>query len=141
VVGYEGPGRVPARPTRDFYAKSELVELESKLSERGDHAMVVLQGMGGVGKTTLAREFVARRAAEYFAAGAAWLDARDLERDLPRVAQRFGYPIARDPTPAEAKEFLERTLYERKALLVLDGLHQDQADPSFVPVPGGACRG
>jgi tetratricopeptide (TPR) repeat protein len=140
VPVFEGPGRVPSRPVPYFTAPAELVALRELLGRKGESAVVLIQGMGGVGKTTLARELVARHGAELFPDGVSWLDGRDLEFDIARVARRLGWSSRREATPDEARAFLEEQLHARRILLVVDNLDLSQTDPRSVPVPGGSSR-
>jgi len=60
---------------------------------------VVASGIGGVGKTALARHLVATQAPGVFSEGSAWLDGTNLPSELARVSRRFGWPEQNDPTP------------------------------------------
>lgn len=136
---YEGPRGTKIAALHDFEGRVQpLVDLERLLSKHAT-VCVVASGIGGVGKTTLVQEFVARRGAVCYPDGSAWLDGQALVRDLARVARRFGWSDTRDPTPAEAVKLLQETLVERRFLLVVDNVGPDD-DTSVVPVPGGACR-
>ncbi|HEX9621651.1 MAG TPA: tetratricopeptide repeat protein, partial [Polyangiaceae bacterium] len=139
-VLFEGPGRVPAKAVPFFSAQEELAELCELLAGPSEAVCVVAHGMGGVGKTVLAHELVARRAAELFPAGAAWIDAPSLALDLPRVARRFGWPKDRDPTLEEACEHLGRELHERPVLLVVDNVDPAVQKVATLPFPGGKAR-
>jgi tetratricopeptide (TPR) repeat protein len=138
---FEGPGGQPARPVADFTGRDdEMDALIEKLGGSDEDAVcVVASGIGGVGKTSLARQFVATRAGSLFAEGAAWLDGVNLVAELARVCRRLGWPEANDPTPETAIAFLARNLHDRAFLLVIDNL-TETGDRRLVPIPGGRCR-
>ncbi|MCY0992129.1 tetratricopeptide repeat protein [Nannocystis sp. ILAH1] len=139
TVKFEGPRGAAASALRDFTGRAgPLVDLE-RLLQANATVCVVASGIGGIGKTTLVHEFVARRAPACFPEGSAWLDGQALTDELARVARRFGWRGARDPTPAEATALLQGALWGRRFLLVVDNVDAD-ADPTLVPVPGGSCR-
>lgn len=138
---FEGPGRAPARRVPYFTGReAELDALERLLLEDpATTVCVVAAGLGGVGKTTLAQQFVATRARELFPDGVAWLDGQSLPSELERVCRRFGLEDE-DPQPAEAIEFLSARLLDARVLLVVDNVDPDGVDRKHIPRPGGACR-
>jgi hypothetical protein len=140
-VLFEGPRAHPAKPVADFTGRDEeLRALEDHLRRPSEDALcVVVSGIGGVGKTSLVRQFVATRAESPFHAGSAWLDGTNLVEDLARVCRRFGWPHANDPTPRDAVAFLNHELHDRALLLVIDNL-PESGDRGLVPIPGGNCR-
>jgi tetratricopeptide (TPR) repeat protein len=140
-VLFEGPGAVPATPVPSFAGRDdEMAALVAHLRAPEEKAVcVVASGIGGVGKTSLARQLVATLAPELFPDGAAWLDGRNLIAELARVSRRFGWPDANDPTPDQAKSFLANQLHDRPVLLVVDNL-LDKGARANVPIPGGKCR-
>jgi tetratricopeptide (TPR) repeat protein len=138
---FEGPGAVPATPVANFSGRDqEMASLVAHLRAASETAVcVVASGIGGVGKTSLARQLVATRAADLFPEGAAWLDGANLVSELVRVCGRFGWPEKTDPTPQRATAFLTNQLHRRPILLVVDNLPA-MADSTHVPIPGGKCR-
>lgn len=142
-VVFEGPGATAARCVPFFRGRDEeLVQLERLLNSDASTVCVVATGNGGVGKTSLVREFVAKRAAERFPDGAVWLDAAKLIAELTRVSARFGWARSHAPTPDEAVVFLNRALADRRVLIVVDDLAPElgRGEPGQVPQPGGGCR-
>ncbi len=136
---FEGPGGVPITAVPYFAGRvQELEQLEQALVEH-ETVCVVATGIGGIGKTSLARQFVFARAAEHFPDGSAWLDAKQLTQDLDRVCRRFGWSDSRELSPAESVASLARQLHTRRFLLVLDNAGAE-LDPMHVPRPGGQCR-
>jgi hypothetical protein len=96
---FEGPGAMPALPVPNFLGRSaDLDALRRALASESAAVCVVASGIGGIGKTTLVRQFVATEAAQLFHEGAAWIDATALPSELGRVAQRFGWKSERLPT-------------------------------------------
>ena len=140
-VLFEGPGAVPATAVPSFAGRhDEMAGLVAHLRAPDEKAVcVVASGIGGVGKTSLARQLVATRASALFPDGAAWLDGANLIAELARVSRRFGWPNANDPTPDQAKAFLANQLHDRPVLLVVDNLLDKRARAN-VPIPGGKCR-
>lgn len=136
---FEGPGAMPAVPVPDFLGRSaEMDALRRALAPDVEEVCVVASGVGGIGKTTLVRQFVATEARALFPEGAAWIDATSLPSELGRVAQRFGWKRERLPTVEEANQWLANALHDRSVLLVVDNADVDQAKD--IPVPGGKCR-
>lgn len=138
---FEGPGAMPALPVPNFLGRAaDLDALRRALASESEAVCVVASGIGGIGKTTLVRQFVATEAAQLFAEGAAWIDATALPSELGRVAQRFGWKRERLPTVEEATQWLAVTLHDRSVLLVVDNVDPEQVNPLEIPVPGGRCR-
>ena len=138
---FEGPGAMPALPVSNFLGRSaELEALQRALAGESEAVCVVASGIGGIGKTTLVRQFVATEAAQLFPDGVAWIDGTALPSELARVAQRFGWKSERLPTVDETNRWLAVTLHGRSVLLVVDNVDPVQVDPREIPVPGGRCR-
>ncbi|MEO5727626.1 MAG: metallophosphoesterase, partial [Byssovorax sp.] len=138
---FEGPGAMPAVPVPNFLGRSaDLDALRRALASESEAVCVVASGIGGIGKTTLVRQFVATESQQLFPEGAAWIDATALPSELARVAQRFGWPSERLPSVEEANKWLAVTLHDRLVLLVVDNVDPEQVNPLEIPVPGGRCR-
>lgn len=137
---FEGPGGLPVMPLPLFTGhEAELDAIEDALA-RPSCQCVVVTGLGGVGKSALAQQLVATRAADLFEEGA-WIDARDLAGELGRVAKRFGLrTFDRAPSAAEARAFLCDAIARRRVLLVVDDVNPGLADLGALPIPGGASR-
>jgi tetratricopeptide (TPR) repeat protein len=140
-VLFEGPGAVPARPVANFTGRDvEMTALVEHLrGSREEAVCLVAAGIGGVGKTSLARQFVATHGPALFPEGAAWLDGARLVAELGRICRRFGWHEPNDPPPQEALTFLQSKLHDRALLLVVDNL-PEIVDRKLVPIPGGRCR-
>ncbi len=91
----EKPFLVP-RPRDPFFVgrEAELAELRTQLTERGRRgypAIVILQGMGGIGKTAIALEYAYRFKEEYDAV--CWIDPQSdnpaVRLEQVRAAARF----------------------------------------------------
>ncbi|MEP7122687.1 MAG: tetratricopeptide repeat protein [Byssovorax sp.] len=138
---FEGPGAMPALPVPNFLGRSaDLDALRRALGSESDAVCIVASGIGGIGKTTLARQFVATEAAQFFADGVAWIDATALPSELRRVAQRFGWNSEHQPTVEEANRWLAVKLHNRPVLLVIDNVNPVLVDARDIPVPGGRSR-
>lgn len=109
-----------------------LADLMAKLRAGDAIGVFALEGMGGVGKTPLAAEIVARLAEETsaFPGGAAWIDCEELEGEAgladlwARVARALGLEqVAALPNPQTRRAALAAALARRERLLLaLDNL-------------------
>ncbi len=137
---FEGPGRVPITPVPYFAGRvTDLKKLEQALHSHTTDC-VVITGIGGIGKSSLARQFVATRTSESFPDGAAWLDATQLTRELDRVCRRFGWTEQRELTAEESVVFLARALHDRAFLIAIDNLNSGKVQEDQMPRPGGRCK-
>jgi tetratricopeptide (TPR) repeat protein len=109
-----------------------LVDLMAKLRAGDTIGVFALEGMGGVGKTALAAEIVARLAEDSaaFPGGAAWIACEGLEGEAgqadlwARVARALGLEqVAALPNPQARRAALGTALAQQKRLLLaLDNL-------------------
>lgn len=139
AVSFEGPHGVAVTAMADFTGRVQALDELERLLRADSTGCVVATGIGGIGKTSLVRQFVAVRGRACFPDGAAWLDGGDLIRDLARVSRRFGWLESRDPTPAEATALLRRELSGLRFVIVVDSFDPD-GDVTQIPVAGGVCR-
>ena len=121
---------------------NEIEQLDRMLagaSHPGTTNVVVVSGMGGVGKTSLA-VYWAHRVQEQFPDGQLYLDLRGFDPSgspipptdaLRRLLDAFGLPAEQIPASADAQAGLYRTmLANRKALILLDNARDaDQVRP------------
>lgn len=139
AVSFEGPHGVAVTAMADFTGRVQALDELERLLRADSTGCVVATGIGGIGKTSLVRQFVAVRGRACFPDGAAWLDGGDLLRDLARVSRRFGWLESRDPTPVEATALLRRELSGLRFVIVVDSFDPD-GDVTQIPVAGGMCR-
>lgn len=152
-----GPSAIFERPnleTRFIGRGADLADLERLLRANpgstvivagtvvvsGD--VVIVTGIGGIGKTTLVSQFVTKRARELFPDGVVWIDGSH-ERfvaELARVCRRFGWSKKDAPTPAETCTWLKDRLASKRVLLVVDNFEPEKSPPEYVPIPGGESR-
>ncbi len=136
---HEGPGGMPITSVPDFTGRSEELEQLERGLVQHETVCVIAAGIGGIGKTSLARQFVFVRAAACFPDGSAWLDASRLTQDLDRVCRRFGWSDSRELGPEEAIAWLARHLHGLRFLLIVDNVGADVVH-DHIPRPGGHCR-
>jgi len=109
-------GNLPADLTSFVGRRAELADIRRLL---GEHRIVTLTGMGGVGKTRLALR-VAASAARAFADGA-WLVELAALRDPGQIAHQIAAELGiHDAGDAHTLHHLVGYLSERRLLLVLD---------------------
>lgn len=107
------------QPQRPFCGRSLELRDAHALLEQAPARLVTLQGPGGVGKSSLARELLAR-ASERRERRALWIDLQDVTDGpalLARLAERLDVPVGAAPRAAAT---LAHGLGREQALLVLD---------------------
>jgi len=141
------PAQLPA-PARTFLGRDEpLHRLDTLVAgEGGGPVVVVVSGMAGVGKTTLAVQW-GHRARRRFPDGQlaidlrGWAQTRSLRavEVIGRFLAAFGVPSASTPADVDEAVQLYRTLTADKRLLVLldNAEHADQVRP-LLPAGDGS---
>ena len=120
ALHYTGHGNRDALAFEDGRAR-ELHQLVGPLL---DNRLTVLTGMGGMGKTELAREAGRWLAARgHFADGIGWADLRDVT-DLALVRARLAEAANLSPEAARSDGDLAAALSSAPRLLILDALDQ-----------------
>ncbi|CAL1167307.1 unnamed protein product [Cladocopium goreaui] len=116
----------------------ELDRVKAKFNSAGECAIVqtrAITGLGGVGKTQLAKAFAHRRQAEYDVI--LWVDA---ERDVAtsfRESASVLVELGPELTPAQVKAKLEDFLQGKKWLIVFDNVEHENDIRRFRPNGGG----
>lgn len=171
-----GPARKAAavslrRKLPDFHGREkEIARVAAMLGDRGEApAVVVLYGMGGVGKTTIANE-IGHRLGTEFTAGRVFVDLGTVDsgapdpptarqaghppREVPasmaatrmeaafrQVFYAFGVPEAEIPPHTDQQaQFLQQLLARGPCLLILDNAERAAQVAPMLPVaPGSAA--
>ncbi|MEU9244124.1 BTAD domain-containing putative transcriptional regulator [Streptomyces sp. NPDC048385] len=141
----------PTQLPRDLGAftgrSSELGLLDALVPEPGDPAQaVVISGMAGVGKTTLAVHW-ANRLADRFPDGQLYVDLRGFHLTGPAMSgpeamrallDAFGTAVSRIPADLRAQTALYRSLLAgRRVLVVLDNARDSEQVRPLLPAPPG----
>jgi predicted ATPase/DNA-binding winged helix-turn-helix (wHTH) protein len=114
------PNNLPAAQTPLVGREKEIAEIESLLEKAG---LVTLTGVGGTGKTRLARE-IARRMLEEFTDGVFFIALADVQNPefvVPAIAQPFG---VKETGNQSLIETLKNFLNDKHLLLVIDNFEQ-----------------
>ena len=99
---------VPGGGSQAFVGREEtLTQLHERLSQGGAVAITAIQGMGGIGKTELARQY-AQRHLDAYAGGVCWLQSRELDvaTQIVEYAQ-----VYLQLTPPEGMELAAQVAY------------------------------
>jgi WD40 repeat protein len=126
-------------PTQNYVERPELQDrLRALLLGAADNALVALQGMGGIGKTELARKLSHDlKVRESFPDGIVWLDiGRDSGRTLLDRMKEMAEKLNDDPTTYTASncDTRYRSLLAGKAILVvLDNVWSESDLKPFIP--------
>ncbi len=136
----------PATYTRLFGLAPALERLRSWLLSPDGPRWVLIEGLGGLGKTTLAHAFAHRHISHWD--DLAWVDAhahrRTWESDsrpldtaalIERMAWQLAGPTLAAQPPQHRAEGLRRLLAERRVLVVLDDLLPDAVAPVLAVLP------
>jgi transcriptional regulator with XRE-family HTH domain/tetratricopeptide (TPR) repeat protein len=137
------PRQLPPRPAGLHGRDTELAALEALLAGGRPAGPVVVSGLGGIGKTALAIEACARRAADY-PDGCLFADlsrADGIARDPAAVIGEFLFAVGVDaralPDGLPARSALWRSVAAQRRLLVMldDPVDESQVRPLLTPEP------
>lgn len=133
------PSALPIRSYRELVGRDALVgEVMAALRDPGGKWIVALDGMGGIGKTALAREIAGRVQAERLFDGVVWEQAAKeplapgdpgraistltFETALDSIARQLGAPDVPRLKGLEKEERVRALLQAQRVLVVLDNL-------------------
>jgi tetratricopeptide (TPR) repeat protein len=131
------PGRpyMPVRPLPEFVGRhADIRRLEALLEPGSRTAITGLVGMGGLGKTELAK-VAAHRVARRFRDGVLWADCgqQELTTIADLWAAQYGRQLPGDDPPAKTAAW-RSLIAEREALLIFDNVQPGQEiEPLFPP--------
>ncbi|WP_253728584.1 FxSxx-COOH system tetratricopeptide repeat protein, partial [Lentzea aerocolonigenes] len=134
-------GSVPPR-NLNFTGRRELLEqLGERLTRGGTTAVLpaALHGMGGVGKTQMATEYIYRHSQDYDVIW--WIEAArptQIRASLTELARRLGLPGAAESNTAvpAVREALRLGRPFRRWLLVFDAAESPEEVLPFIPTSG-----
>lgn len=133
------PVSLPLRPPMLADREGLLVELHSLLTSGNQPRVVVLAGMGGVGKTSLATEY-AHRHLDLAEVGVAWQvpadDAVSLSAGLAELAAQIGGQEVGDARDPVASVHAMLAAYPAEWLLVFDNAPDPGSVRRFLPPTG-----
>ncbi|MEO1390784.1 MAG: tetratricopeptide repeat protein [Cyanobacteria bacterium J06634_6] len=135
------PTNVPGGGSQTFVGRAEtLQQLHRKLSKDDSVAITAIQGMGGIGKTELARQYAKQYAASY-PGGRCWLQVRELDVASQIVA--FARVYLRIEPPDELA-LLEQVVYcwnhwpgSERVLVVYDDVTKSEQVAAVLPPGSG----
>ncbi len=135
------PHKMPLPANRDFVGREDELKAIAKAVKEGQVAAVVAAGIGGVGKTQLAVEWV-HRYGHYFKGGVFWLDfsrRADVPLDIAAAGADYGLTgyTALDidgKVQAVKRKWAEPT----PTLLIFDNCEDPALAQEYLPVTGGA---
>lgn len=136
TITWSAPASLPP-DVHDFTGRAEQVARVVERLTTGGRAVAVV-GMGGIGKTALARH-VAHRVADLFPDGQLWVDLDDANPGdvLARLLRLLGVPDRAIPADhAERGDVFRTLLRGRAVLIVLD--NATKVDQVYPLLPGGS---
>ena len=119
--------------------EKELAILKKHLLKKHHPTIYILNGMAGVGKTTLATR-LAYEVRDYFTDGILWAraDTSDTMTLLKLIADSFGYDVSQYADLHSRSQAIRGLLAFKKALLVIDNVDSSSQAEHLLP-PTGPC--
>jgi transcriptional regulator with XRE-family HTH domain len=121
--------------------QSELAELKRRLLDDGD-AWLVIQGMGGIGKTSLATRF-AYDTQHQFPDGVLWAtlgkETTDVGHILAEFAREYGIDASKYPDIDTLSQVVRGILARKTALIILDNAVNSHEIKPLLPPTTGSC--
>ena len=136
---------LPFAANRCFVGREALLaELHEKLCQAPATVLThspafVVEGQGGIGKTTLAREYAERFWRLY--RDLLWVSAANpelLPLEFARVAEKLGVAVG-DDVDANARRALDELTRGPRRLLIVDNAHDEESIQDWLPKTG-KCR-
>lgn len=137
------PGRTPFQAIADlphFVGRENFLnDIQTALLSDKPVTVYSLQGMGGVGKTTLAAH-LAYRLRSHFPDGVLWarVDTSDTMSTLSTFAHAYGYEVSQYTDLASRSRVVRELLANKRTLMVLDNVESSQQVEPLLP-PSGHC--
>lgn len=137
--GKPAPFQAIAKPPYFVDRKRELKAIREALLAEDERMICSLQGMGGVGKTTLAVH-LAYELRSHFPDGVLWakVDAADPMSVLSVFAHAYGQDVTEYTDLATRSQIVRQLLAHKRALIVLDSVQSSDEVKPLLP-PTGRC--
>jgi tetratricopeptide (TPR) repeat protein len=135
--GRSAPFQAIAGLTHFVGREAELADLEQALLNGRAVAITSLEGMGGIGKTSLAAH-LAHRVRHHFPDGVLWarLDTSDPLSILSTFAAAYGRDVSDYPDLDSRSRVVRELLAGKRVLVVLDNAERDEQVQPLLPAAG-----
>lgn len=123
-----------------FIGREEEIQQLTQALTAESRATAVIQGMGGIGKTTLAA-FLANQLSQLFPDGILWADLEQYNPMalLSSFVHAYGEDVSEYTELTDRQRIVRDILSRKKVLLVLDNVQKEAELSAFLPIGGKAA--